>query len=48
MLQSRHITGHDILAIFKGPDVMVLEPGESSVTDAAKRAPRAKNAPNQV
>ena len=49
MLQSRHITSHDNLAIFKDPDVMMgLGPGELSVTDAAKRAPRTKNAPNQV
>lgn len=48
MLQSRHILSHDILAIFKDQDVMGLEPGELSVTDAAKRAPRTENAPNQV
>jgi hypothetical protein len=46
--RSRHITSHDILAIFKDQDVMGLEAGELSVTDAAKRAPRTKNAPNQV
>ena len=44
MLRSRHITSHDILAIFKDQDVMGLGPGELSVTDAAKRAPRTKNA----
>jgi len=44
LLQSRHITSHDILAIFKDQDVMTgLEPCESCVTDAAKRAPRTKN-----
>ncbi len=49
LLQSRHITSHDILAIFKDQDVMMgLEPGELSVTDAAKRAPRTENGPNQV
>ena len=48
LLQSRHITSHDILAIFKDQDVMGLEAGELSVTDAAKRAPRTKNAPNRV
>jgi hypothetical protein len=48
LLQSRHIISHDILAIFKDQDVMGLEPGELSVTDAAKHAPRTKNAPNQV
>ncbi len=46
--QSRHITSHDILAIFKDQNVMGLEPDELSVTDAAKRAPPTKNAPNQV
>ncbi len=48
MHQSRHITSHDILAIFKDQNVMGLGPGELSVTGAAKRAPRTKNAPNQV
>ncbi len=48
LLQSRHITSHDILAIFKDQDMIGLEPGELSVTDAAKRAPRTENGPNQV
>jgi hypothetical protein len=40
LLQSRHVTGHNILAIFKDQDVIGLEPSEPSVTDAAtKRAP---------
>ena len=45
MLRSGHITSHDNLAIFRDQDVMMgLELGELSVTDAAKRAPRTKNA----
>lgn len=44
LLQSRQFTSHDILAIFKDQDVIGLELGELSVTDAAKRAPRTKNA----